>query len=210
MSGLQVSGLQVSGLHVSGLHVSGLSVAVGGRTLVDDVSWSAPAGQITALVGPNGAGKSTMLRAIAGVVPERATVAGSVLLGDERLDTMPARRRARRVALVEQLTDPVPREHLTQAMFDGLPSLLGNLVGDERNVLLTLARILYTLQTGLIAPRDVAAEHACPLLAPEHAATLHLAARAHRGEARDDWTERRDQARAAATALTDRIDAIRP
>ena len=46
-----------------------------------------------------------------------------------------------------ELTDPVPREHLTQSMFDALPSLLDDLLGGERNVILTLARILYTLRT---------------------------------------------------------------
>ncbi len=86
-----------------------------------------------------------------------------------------------------ELTDPVPREHLTQSMFDALPSLLDDLVGDERNVLLTLARILYTLRTGLIAPKDVAAADVCSILAPAPARTLDLAARAYsRGEVRDD------------------------
>ena len=88
-----------------------------------------------------------------------------------------------------ELTDPVPREHLTQSMFDALPSLLDDLVGDERNVLLTLARIVFTLRTGLIAPKDVAAADACSLLAGANAHTLDLAARAYRGEVRDNWTE---------------------
>jgi hypothetical protein len=82
--------------------------------------------------------------------------------------------------------------------------------GDERNVLLTLARILFTLRTGRIAPKDVAAAEVCSTLAPAHAQALDRAARAYCGEIRDDWTELRDEASAAATALTDRIDALRP
>lgn len=109
-----------------------------------------------------------------------------------------------------ELTDPVPREHLTQSMFDALPSLLGDLVGDERNVLLTLARILYTLHTGVIAPKDVAAAHVRSTLAPGDAHILDLAAQAYRGELPDDWNERRGEASAAAIALTDRILALRP
>jgi streptomycin 3"-adenylyltransferase len=109
-----------------------------------------------------------------------------------------------------ELTDPVPREHLTQSMFDALPSLLDDLVGDERNVLLTLARILFSLRTGLIAPKDVAAADACSILATHHAHTLDLAARAYRGEVRDDWTKLLSEASAAAKALTDRIYALRP
>ena len=117
-----------------GLMVNDLTIAVRGRTLVDDASWSAPAGQITALVGPNGAGKSTMLRAIAGVVPERATRGGAVHLGAARLDTMSARERARRVALVEQLADSVPQLTAREAVRRGRTPhhrMLGFSIGDD-------------------------------------------------------------------------------
>ncbi|MGM1028492.1 MAG: ABC transporter ATP-binding protein [Actinomycetota bacterium] len=132
----------MSGQAPAGLAVEGLSVSVRGRALVDDVSWTAPAGQITALVGPNGAGKSTMLRAIAGVVPERATLAGSVLLDGERLDAMPARERARRIALVEQSTDAVPQLSARDAVRLGRTPhhrLLGFSLGDEAQVEAALA-----------------------------------------------------------------------
>jgi streptomycin 3"-adenylyltransferase len=81
-----------------------------------------------------------------------------------------------------ELTDPVPREHLTQSMFHALPSLLDDLVGDERNVLLTLARVLFTLRTGLIAPKDVAAAEVCSILPSAPGASWtwprgHIAAR---------------------------------
>jgi molybdate transport system ATP-binding protein len=46
-----------------------------------DVAFSAPGGEILALVGPNGAGKSTVLEAIAGLIP---LARGEVVL-DERL-----------------------------------------------------------------------------------------------------------------------------
>lgn len=107
-----------------------------------------------------------------------------------------------------EITDPVPAKHVTQAMYDGLPSLLNNLVGDERNVLLTLARILYTLRTGLVAPKDVAADDVLSLLAPERADILDVAARAYRGEVRDDWTDLRSETLATAAALTDHIHAL--
>ncbi|WP_206446149.1 ABC transporter ATP-binding protein, partial [Agrococcus sp. KRD186] len=165
------------GLESGGLEVRGLTIAVPGRTLVDDATWSAPAGQITALVGPNGAGKSTMLRAIAGVLPERATVRGEVHLGvasgaseqahtsraraeqahtararaeqahteqalTVRLDTMSARERARRVALVEQLADAVPQLTAREAVRLGRTPhhrMLGFAIGDETQVEAALA-----------------------------------------------------------------------
>ena len=39
----------------------------GGRTVVDDVSFAARAGRVTALLGPNGAGKSSTLRILLGL-----------------------------------------------------------------------------------------------------------------------------------------------
>lgn len=48
-----------------------------------DVAFSAPSGEILALVGPNGAGKSTVLEAIAGLIP---LARGEVVLDDRILE----------------------------------------------------------------------------------------------------------------------------
>ena len=60
------------------LEVSHLGRSFGGRQVVDDVSLTVAAGQVTCLLGPSGCGKSTTLRMIAGV--ERAAS------GEVRLD----------------------------------------------------------------------------------------------------------------------------
>lgn len=39
----------------------------GGRTVVDDLSFTVPAGSVTAFLGPNGVGKSTAMRVLAGL-----------------------------------------------------------------------------------------------------------------------------------------------
>ncbi|WP_374642145.1 ABC transporter ATP-binding protein [Tabrizicola sp.] len=49
------------------LEVTHLSRAFGGRRVVDDVTLTVAAGQVTCLLGPSGCGKSTTLRIIAGV-----------------------------------------------------------------------------------------------------------------------------------------------
>jgi ATPase subunit of ABC transporter with duplicated ATPase domains len=60
------------------LDLRGVSLALGGRPLLADVSFSVPRGAIVGVIGGNGAGKSTLLRVIAG---ELAPDAGAVARG---------------------------------------------------------------------------------------------------------------------------------
>src|SRR5215472_11939375 len=60
--------------------VQGLTKSFGAFRAVDDVSFEARAGEITALLGPSGSGKSTVLRMIAGLEQPDA---GSIWVGDE-------------------------------------------------------------------------------------------------------------------------------
>lgn len=56
----------------NGLTVGDLSVERGGRLVISNLSFSAPAGQALLLTGPNGAGKTTLIRALAGLIPIRS------------------------------------------------------------------------------------------------------------------------------------------
>ena len=49
------------------LRVDDVSVALGGRQILADVSFTIRAGEFTGLIGPNGAGKTTLLRVILGL-----------------------------------------------------------------------------------------------------------------------------------------------
>lgn len=94
----------------------------------------------------------------------------------------------------------IPDADIRRAIGEALPALLGTIEGDERNVLLTLARMWHTLETGAFVPKDVAAGWAIPRLSAGVGATLARAQDAYLGTARDDWRDGR-QARAAAAAL---------
>jgi iron complex transport system ATP-binding protein len=91
----------------AGLSAHGLSVDRGRRRVVDDVTFAARAGALTALLGPNGAGKSTVLKAVAGLLP----FAGSVEVDGQDVRALEPRARARRIAYVPQhsaLEAPIP------------------------------------------------------------------------------------------------------
>jgi branched-chain amino acid transport system ATP-binding protein len=74
------------------LAVSGVSRAFGGVYAVRDVGLSVAPGELRAVIGPNGAGKSTLFALIGG---QLAPDAGAVRLDGERIDRLPAHRRAR-------------------------------------------------------------------------------------------------------------------
>lgn len=85
------------------------------------------------------------------------------------------------------ILDPVPMTDIRRAIRESLPGLIEGIKGDERNVILTLARMWLTVVVGEISPKDVAAEWAIPRLPKEHATLLDLARKAYRGEYVDKW-----------------------
>jgi ABC-2 type transport system ATP-binding protein len=62
------------------IELTHLTKRYGGRTVVDDVSFTCRPGTVTGFLGPNGSGKSTTLRMVCGLTPPSAgsaTVVGS-------------------------------------------------------------------------------------------------------------------------------------
>jgi cobalamin transport system ATP-binding protein len=83
---------------MSGLAVERLTVVLGGRNVVDGVSFVVEHGEWVTVIGPNGAGKSTLLRAVAGLVGYE----GRIALDGDGLRRLGRREVARRVAIVPQ------------------------------------------------------------------------------------------------------------
>nr|WP_114906982.1 ABC transporter ATP-binding protein [Ornithinimicrobium murale] len=59
------------------MEVRDLSLKIGGAQILEDISFTVPAGQIVGVIGPNGAGKTTLFNLVSGVL---APTGGSVLL----------------------------------------------------------------------------------------------------------------------------------
>jgi streptomycin 3"-adenylyltransferase len=104
-----------------------------------------------------------------------------------------------------QLLEPVPARDLRRSVKDGLVSLLGDLDGDERNVLLTLARMVVTLDTGQIVSKDQAALQVMPTLDQHGRSAMTLAFRSYLGEVQDHWSDHRTELEQTVSILADRI-----
>ncbi|MFF2493492.1 aminoglycoside adenylyltransferase domain-containing protein [Agromyces sp. NPDC058064] len=100
-----------------------------------------------------------------------------------------------------EVVDPVAPGELREAMLASIDDILGEIVGDERNTLLAFARIVTTLRTGEIVPKDVAAAAVAETLPPNDRALLERARAGYLGEADDDWTGLADEVTALSHAL---------
>jgi predicted nucleotidyltransferase len=108
-----------------------------------------------------------------------------------------------------ELLDPVPNADLRRAMVDGIPSLLADLRGDEANVILTLARIGVTLETGVIVPKDVAADRMAPGLGSDLRPVVERARAIYLGEADDRWDDLASEIKPAVAQLLGEIQRAR-
>lgn len=94
---------QAGGLQVAGLEVAGLAVTLGGRRVLRDISFEAPAGRTTAVLGPSGCGKTTLLRAVCGLQqPDE----GQVLVGGRDVSGVPAHERGMGLAFQDRALFP--------------------------------------------------------------------------------------------------------
>ncbi|KXO90496.1 ABC transporter ATP-binding protein [Tsukamurella pseudospumae] len=103
------------------IELSGVTVRYGGAVAVEEVSFTAPSGEVTGLIGPNGAGKSTTLRLIAGL--ERPS-SGAVTINGLRYGDLPNPGTTIGVLLDAEWAAPsrTAREHLRwMAAAIGLP-----------------------------------------------------------------------------------------
>lgn len=103
----------------------------------------------------------------------------------------------------------IPADDVRRAMADSLPALVAGLSGDERNVMLTLARMWVTLATGRIRPKDAAAEWVLHRLPEEHRPVLALAREAYLGDRGGEaWADRGQEVEAFVSYARKRIEEL--
>ncbi|ONF73115.1 aminoglycoside adenylyltransferase domain-containing protein [Amycolatopsis keratiniphila] len=116
--------------------------------------------------------------------------------------TAHAAHRVLRGPALAEVVDPVPPDRLRDAALGVIPGLLSEIEGDERNVLLTLARIVVTVETGRIVSKDTAAALVGGGVLLERARAGYL------GTASDDWTGLSAEVASLASALADRARGV--
>ena len=115
-----------------------------------------------------------------------------------------------------ELLDPVPPADSVRAMLGAIDGLFGDLDSDTGNVVLTLARIWSTVETGDVRSKDAAADWALSRLPEEHRAVLARARAVYLDDEDDCWDDLRQQVRphadhvAAEIRLAARLDGRAP
>lgn len=81
------------------VEIQNLSAGYGKGDVLQQISLTFPAGQVTAIVGPNGCGKSTLLKSLIGLVP---SVSGAILVDGVETSTLTTQELARKIAYLPQ------------------------------------------------------------------------------------------------------------
>jgi len=97
------------------VHLEGITKAWGAAVAVENITFSAPAGHLVALLGPSGCGKSTTLRLIAGL--ETAS-AGTITVADRDVTALPPAKRG--VSMVFQSYALFPHLSVAENIMFGL------------------------------------------------------------------------------------------
>lgn len=132
-------------------------------------------------------------------------------VSDPELTVVLAQARQEAIPLIgptaTDLLPAVPKADVRRAMKDGLPTLMTSLSGDERNVLLTLARMWHTLATGEFVSKDRAADWATARLPHTQAAILTHARNDYMRGTTRDWQACQPALRQTASALHEQVQA---
>ena len=89
---------------------------------------------------------------------------------------------------LEGILPAVALAHLREAALRVMPAVIQNALGDERNTLLTMSRILVTLEAGTIVSKEAAAAAIAPSLPQPDRGLLERARDGYLHGNDGDWT----------------------
>lgn len=137
---VQVMGAADAACVDAAVELRGVRFAYGEPVVLDGLSLALPTGCLTGIVGPNGCGKSTLLRVIDGVLEPAA---GEVLVEGDALDSLSARERAERIALLPQIhrTPSMTVEALVSCGRYAHMGLFGGLTDQDRLIVAESMRV---------------------------------------------------------------------
>ena len=139
-TGVQVMGAADAARVDAAVELRDVRFAYGEHAVLDGLSLALPAGCLTGIVGPNGCGKSTLLRVIDGVLEPAA---GEALVVGDALDSLSARERAERIALLPQIhrTPSMTVEALVSCGRYAHMGLFGGLTEQDRQIVAESMRV---------------------------------------------------------------------
>ena len=117
------------------MEARGLTLALGGKTILESVDFTAAPGEVTAIVGPNGAGKTTLLKALSGELKG----VGPVRLNGTALTDLRGWQVAEMRGVLPQASALAFPFTVIEVVRIGLSSGRGG--GDDRRALQALARV---------------------------------------------------------------------
>jgi iron complex transport system ATP-binding protein len=129
-----------------------VSVELGGREVLQDLSFEVAPGEWLGLIGPNGAGKTTALRAAAGLVSYR----GRLRLGGSEAGKLSRRQLARQLALVPQTPAIPPTLRVSEYVLLGRTPYVSFFGRESRSDFEALDRALHRLALEGLAERELA------------------------------------------------------
>ena len=104
------------------IEVKNLRFCYGARPVIGDVSFSAQAGELLAVLGPNGVGKSTLFRCLLGFL---TPVSGEILVDGKPLGTYSRRELARKIAYIPQSHAPAFDHTVLDCVLMGMTAQMG-------------------------------------------------------------------------------------
>lgn len=88
---------------------------------------------------------------------------------------------------IEEFVSDIAFSEIKNSIQKSLPNLISNFEGDERNTLLTLSRMWFTLATKEITSKDRAAEWVLSRIPDEFKIFIKMAKEAYLGKISDEW-----------------------